>query len=303
MTVVSTQWRWNNAVPWCSSPAATTEPWYLLDTQLKNWVNAIADPTKISVVVDPGQNTTRNSTTNVGWILSLPETGNHMQFMVRPGNATSAGATYPFLWLWGRTPGTGNNGMGTWTDSANAMDSAAITPPTATVRMIFFTAYEADVALPWFFVGYWPIDSLASGIRGAMLCRTDYSTGTIGANNPVPAGTSPWVLLGHQNSYLNLSQPADTRITGIKGTVLTGVTNSFQRDYDAALSPLLSYGNTLTEPLIPWGFRYPIGKLPDCLLIGSINFGLPLETIVYNTKTYIKLSTMSARVGYWLRIN
>lgn len=305
MTVVTSQFRWDFGTPWCSGAGASAEPWYKINTQLLAWVNGINDANKISIVFNPAQNTTLNSATSVAWLLSTPESSNHLRFFGRPGNSSSSGDTYNTYAWWGRTAGTANNGLGNNTDNVQLVDSSCvISAPSATVRQLFFTAYEFDTALPWFFIGQWAIDSLSSGIKGTMIARVDYSAAAIGNNNPVPSGTSPWVILQNAPGYINIAQTADTRATGLKGTTANGLTNAYLRDYDMSYAPQIPLGGVFYKPSIPWGARYPIGRLPDNILCTGLgSYGVALETVVYAGKTYTKLSNTSARVAYWLRID
>jgi len=263
MTVVTSQFRWDFGTPWCSGAGASAEPWYKINTQLLAWVNGINDANKISIVFNPAQNTTLNSATSVAWLLSTPESSNHLRFFGRPGNSSSSGDTYNTYAWWGRTAGTANNGLGNNTDNVQIVDSScAISAPSTTVRQLFFTAYEFDTAL------------------------------------------SPWVILQNAPGYINIAQTADTRATGLKGTTANGLTNAYLRDYDMSYAPQIPLGGVFYKPSIPWGARYPIGRLPDNILCTGLgSYGVALETVVYAGKTYTKLSNTSARVAYWLRIN
>lgn len=304
MTVVSTYFRWDLATEWCSSAAATTEPWYIINTQLSNFCTAVGTD-KIAITLNPAQNTTLNSATNVSWLLSFPETSNHMQFGLRPGDSASAAPSYSYYWVWGRTPGTANNGLGTFADTAVSTSTGfQITSPTASNRVMGLILYEADVAQPWWYFGYWDINTTGSGLRGVGFYRMDQSAAAVGASNPIPANTSPWAFLHHSSSTILWGQSVAVRNLGVHGTTNTFITaNYWQTELEAMMCPTFQYPGTFYKPTVIWGQRYPMGKLPaDCMLVGTANYGSTLETITFEGKKYTKVTNSSSARSLWVRI-
>lgn len=304
MTVVTSNFRWDLSTPWCSSAGATTEPWYYINTSLANFCSAVGTD-KIAITLNPAQNTTLNSATNVSWLLSFPETSNHMQFGLRPGASASSAPSYSHYWVWGRTPGTGNNGLGTFNDTAIATGTGfQWTSPTSSNRVLGMILYEADVAQPWWYIALWDINNTSSGLRGYGFFRADQSAGAVGPSNPIPANTSPWIWMHHSSSTVYFGQTVAVRNLGVHGTTNSFISGSYwQSDQEAQMAPTLQYPGTFYKPTVVWGHRHPMGKLPaDSMLIGTANYGSTLEVITYEGKKYTKVTNSSSARSLWMRI-
>lgn len=304
MTVVATYFRWDLATEWCSSPSATNEPWYIINTQLNNFCNAVGTD-KIAITLNPAQNTSLNSATSVAWLLSFPETSNHMQFGLRPGDSATAAPSYSHYWVWGRTPGTANNGLGSFADSIPATTTGfQWTSPSSTNRQMGIILYEADVAQPWWYHGRWDINTTSSGLFGYGFFRMDQSAAAVGASNPIPANTSPWVFMHHSSSTVSLGQTVAVRNLGPHGTTSSLISGTYwQGDVEAMLAPTLQFTGSFYKPTVVWAHRYPFGKLPaDCMLIGSANYGSTLETVTFEGKKYTKVTNSTSARSLWMRI-
>jgi hypothetical protein len=289
MTIVTSTFSWNYGQPWCSSASATTEPWYKINAQLANWIAGIGDSNKISMAVNPSQNTTLNSNTDVGWILRMPEAdvagaATCIDYMRRAGNSTYASPTYYFTYT-GWAAGSANNGRGSYSaNNYQYQNMTALPVPTSTLNNTLITTYEADVSLPWFtftqLQGYL--------VWNFIIARLDVSTNSIPTASDWPStGLAPWAVI-----YMYQGDMGITTVSGLANTVYPPKGTSY--------SSVLTFTQTgQTFPKVP-GYLFrtrpmmadagPIGAIKDDLFLLSASNTAYLETVVVGAKTYTRIS-------------
>lgn len=154
MAVVTTTFSSAAGDLWASPTWVSTDPSWKLDVQLTNWVNAINDASKISIIHDPGDATARGSTDLVRWLLRCRESDTSSDYGLsfgvnRADGATQSPAISGLRCYYARTAGASNNGAGTLSEIS--ISNVQLLPQSMpSYAMDYRTAYDAEGASPWF---------------------------------------------------------------------------------------------------------------------------------------------------------
>lgn len=149
MAVVTSTFSTTANQVWASPTWSTDDPSFKLNTQLTNWVNAINDPTKISLIHTPGNATSRASDQTVRWLFRAREadTGSDYGFgYARIASDYSQFNNGNVFAYFQRSVSSDNNGAG----SFSVINSSRGRIRLDQANVSHFTAYEAAGQVPWF---------------------------------------------------------------------------------------------------------------------------------------------------------
>lgn len=288
MTVVTAQTvHSTQPTAWITGAADTTSPWFWVHGHLSAWVTGVGDPAKINILQAPNQATAYTSTLLTQWLLETQEAGANtgIQFLARYAGNTNT--SYPQCYQ-ARTAGAGNNGYGTYASYGSSVQRLNLDGPTR-----FFVAYEADVALPWFWFGQvvrTTNGTAAETFTGQMISRLDRTvTGTV-------PNTAPWVTMSYSGTTTVHATPtsqATTTLpwTGINSTGIEGAENGF-----GLWTNIDTVARTYVGPGWIIGNNYYLGvpNMDCCRISLDSSPALPIAdglfTIIDNGNTYAGIS-------------
>jgi len=296
MAVITTTFSSTSGAAWASSTWASGDPSWKLDVQLTNWVNAINDASKISIIATPGSATARGSGDLVQWLLRCRESDTSSDYGLNFCGANASGSAMPYNpcgAYYGRTAGSANNGYGNYGGLITM--SAGATPISTSDRAADYrTAYDAEGATPWFAF----MSNMFSGSNSGtlhFLCRLSLSNMASGSYYP-SSGLGKWIYATVGNtSYTTVALP------------------QFVTPQRNILAPYIGVGSyrTLRAPQPPdgrgdgyffklgaqYGDSHFLGEPTYDMLVSSGQTGTWGDTVILESKTYTRA------VGcLWVRI-
>jgi hypothetical protein len=295
MAVVTTTFSSAAGDVWASPTWVSTDPSWKLDVQLTNWVTAINDASKISIVHDPGDATARGSTDEVRWLLRCRESDTSSDYGIRFCNMQAGGANTSTQGIYyGRTAGSANNGAGAAT-FANITSAGVVAGSLASYAADYRTAYDAEGATPWF--AFMSKITLSGQDLGSInfLCRL--STANMAAGSYYPSsGLGKWVYVSLSGNYY-YQAPSVYFLTPQRNTsapyvgVLTSRELRFPR-------PALTSGDGYFFKLgAQYGDTHFLGEPTYDMLVSNGATGGYNDTVTLEGKTYTR-----AIGGLWVRI-
>jgi hypothetical protein len=292
MAVVTTTFSSAAGDLWASPTWVSTDPSWKLDVQLTNWVNAINDATKISIIHDPGDATARGSTDVVRWLLRCREsdTSSDYGFSFCPMNAGGADVLTAAAY-YARTASSDNNGAGTFS-TTSITGSQTIGDSLTAYAVNYRTAYDAEGATPWFAF----MTRTDSG-DGALhfLCRL--STANMAAGSYYPStGLGKWIYVA-QGGYVYTSSILPQFVTPQQGITAPFIGVAASRTIRAP-QPIATNGNGYFFKLgAQYGDTHFLGEPTYDMLVSNGATGTWGDTVIIESKTYTR-----AVGGLWVRI-
>lgn len=290
MAVVTTTFSSAANDKWATSTWAATDPSWKLDVELTNWVNAINDATKISIIHDPGDATARGTSDEVRWLLRCRESDTSSDYgfsfctqLAGGGQSSNCGTYYA------RTAGSGNNGAGTYNTIVSS--SGAATAQSLSQAHSYLTAYDAEGANPWF-----AFSSYAGGLASLnMLIRL--STANMAAGSYYPAtGLGKWIYITAASASFSSSTLPEIfcpqRSTAAPYIGINGPSRLLR-----APRPYATVGDGYFFKLgAQYGDAHFLGEPTYDMLISNTTTGAFNDTVVLESKTYTRVYG-----GIWIR--
>jgi hypothetical protein len=286
MAVVTTTFSSAAGDLWASSTWAATDPSWKLDVQLTNWVTAINDASKISIIHDPGDATARGTTDEVRWLLRCRESDTSSDYGLNfcaatcSGNAASVGSYYS------RTAGSSNNGAGSYS-TINMPSGGTLAQPTSSYAVSYRTSYDAEGANPWFAFATHVVRgaSLDSSIN--FLCRL--STANMAAGSYYPSsGLGKWIYASFKGTgYTTTSLPEFvTPQRGISAPYIGVISAKTLR----APQPTSTYGDGYFFKLgAQYGDTHFLGEPTYDMVVSNGATGTWGDTVTLESKTYTRV--------------
>lgn len=292
MTVVfdSKMYAANTAFMPTASCLAADNPGAFINDTVTAWVNAIADPTKISIVRDYRGATSYAAGQVVRIQMNTPEGAGAAAGILFGATVTEAavGTTQAPLY-YGWSASASNNGYGTYTTYL----SSRICKPALTAPFGVNISYEADVALPWICVNIYTGTPDSTVLLLSRLDRSGVTNDSYGSY----VKSAPWhYTIFTSSTAAGTSVPINGLTTPIEGVVLssnqdsgnvTGWTVPSGVDIAAFPAPMVG------------GLGY-IGTInPDCAFMtgGTTPHPWQNESITLFGKTYRR-----ATLNLWMRV-
>jgi hypothetical protein len=295
MAVVTTTFSSAAGAVWASPTWVSTDPSWKLDVQLTNWVTAINDASKISIVHDPGDATSRTGSAVVRWLLRCRESDTASDYGIIFAGSPADGVS-PAIQsgsYFARTAGSANNGYGSYQQNI-ASGSAFPFYSMGSHACDFRTSYDAEGATPWFaFIS----NNVNSGTNyGTLhfLCRL--STANMAAGSYYPSvGLGKWFYAVLNSSYTTTSLPAFVTPNSSQSAPYIGV---FQSATLRAPQPNSTRGDGYFFKLgAQYGDTHFLGEPTYDMLVSNGNTGTWADTVILEGKTYTR-----AVGGLWVRI-
>lgn len=282
MAVVTSSFNAAANTVWASSTWNSNDPSYKINTEITNWVNAINDSSKISLLLNPGDATARGSTDYVHWQLQCRENDTSSDFginFLRRYSGTNGTNSSTHAGYHTRNAGTANNGYGTYTAYGHVTGNQ-----TLTAEINYFTAYEASGSTPWLIVS---MENAAKDARNFYaLLRLDTSALASGSYYP-STGLGKWVYTSHQNASLTalLTTPQSSNTSPYKGSASSSSINLFYPIPDSSLGD--SYFFRLAGQ---YGANHYLGQPTTDIIVSNANTGVWGDTTTIAGTTYKKVS-------------
>ena len=305
MPVVTAAWSISSSTNWITSTGwVSSDPSFKVHQQLSAWVSGIGNTSIINIQRTPNDATSKSSGDGVAWVLQTRDgdTGSDWGIMYHPRRADTSSTwnttqSWPIVGgrgssYYGRTPGTANNGYGTFTDNIGntTQDNEDLT-----VAGNFFTAYESSGTLPWF-VYAWENSTRSSRRMYAMF---RLSTEDLSPTSYYPSsGISKWLyLVAYQGNSAIMTPIKDVGIP-LKGMYSSGaLVPSFQTPRN-----ITNVGGFFFRTDAQYGDVHHLGKITSDLLISNQYTGVWGDTIVINSANYTCLGNLSYNGGtYWIK--
>lgn len=290
---------------WASPTWSADDPSYKLNTQLTNWITAINDPAKIEMIHNPGNATSRSSSSGVRWLLRARDgdtaNGDYGLIFCNRIAGASSGAPSPYSGCYfGRTDSSSNNGAGTF--AGNIDNSSGDNGWNLEVARSHFVAYEATGSLPWFVYGTKRSASGGSGFMQAIL-RLDTSAMAAGSYYP-SSGLAKWLLLttyDENSSYAMCFTPQARSTTPAIGVQPTSSTDNWAFGTGPSFAaPKSGRGDGYFFRLSGiFGDTHYLGQPTQDILLSSAATAAWGDTVTFSGVTYTNLEC--AGVGFWVR--
>lgn len=284
MAVVTSTFNTTTSTNWASSTWVSTDPSWKLNTELTNWITAINDPNVIELVQNPGNATSRTTTSYVKWMLRARESDTSSDYGIifadryaGTGNSSSPDQTY-----YARTVSTSNNNYGTFSTVGSSIGNEDFT-----VATNFFTAYEASGSTPWFVFCNENATKTARSLR--MLLRYDNSS--VVAGSYIPTGIGKWLYFNQGSVRYpinNVNAPykgaPDSTAAALRGPI-----------------PFTTYGNGYFFRLgTQYGCNHAAGTVTNDIIVSNTSTGVWGDTTVLEGVTYTCMGNTSS-VNHWVK--
>ena len=310
MAIATSSWTISANTNWITSTGwVSSDPSFRLHQELNTWVTGIGSTSIINIQATPNDATTKSSSNGVGWFLQTRDgdTGSDWGLIFHPRRAdtSSSGSTAQGAILratgasyYNRTPGTGNNGYGSYTNTPNGGEASACEDLTANGRVSVI--YESAGNFPWFVYAWERTSDLGSRIVRALF-RIDASDLESGSYYP-SSGVSRWVSIALGDTYSFYRTPIKDVGVPLKGLFLSGYRN-FE-------FPIPDSGSNVAgifyRPYPQYGDVHYIGIIPnDLILLSNTSTGVWGDTITINSITYTCIGNYTGLAGktydLWIR--
>lgn len=288
MAVVTSTFNTTTATNWTSSTWVSTDPSWKLNTQLTNWITAINDTTIIEKVADPGNATTRASTSYVQWTLRARESDTSSDYGIafhrRQGAQASnndSGQTY-----YNRSASSSDNGYGTLTYTGSSISNEIF----SSGGWNFFTAYEATGTTPWF---VYTSENVAKTERHYR-CLFRYDNSGVVAGSYIPTGVGKWVYM--LNGVIRI--PISNITAPFKGFVNSTSNFSFRHPTPMATNGDGYFFRAETQ----YAGMHALGSITNDLLVSNTNTGVWGDTTTIDSVTYTCIgSNTNTSANYWIK--
>lgn len=292
MAVVTSAWSISSAKDWITSTGwVATDPAYLLNTQLTNFVTGINDSSKINIQATPNTATTKTTTNFTSWFLQCRDGDTSSDYGImfhgrQGGQGTGYSGSYAGNY-YARTTSTANNGYGTYSTVGSNISCEDLT-----VAGSFMTAYETTGTTPWF-VYSWENAAKSSRIVRALL-RMDTSGLETGGYYP-STNISKWIYLTSRNDVdPRIHTPIADLVYPPKG--IWGSDRAFR-----APIPVTTTGNGYFFRLAAqYGEAHYLGNPTSDMLVTNTSTGVWGSTITFGTTTYTCLGSQS-NCNLWIK--
>ena len=303
MPVVTAAWSISSSTNWITSTGwVSSDPSFKVHQQLSAWVSGIGNTSIINIQRTPNDATSKSGADGVGWILQTRDgdTGSDWGIIFHPRRAQpnpdwntnhsylyGRGSTY-----YGRTPGTANNGYGSFTGE---LGNTVWNNENLTVAGNFFTAYESSGSLPWFVYAW----ESASRDDRRMYGLFRLSTEDLAPTSYYPqSGISKWLYLTAYPGNSAMMTPIKDIGIPLKGMYSSGaLVPSFQTPRNTTI-----HGGFFFRTDAQYGDVHHLGKITSDLLISNQYTGVWGDTIVINSANYTCLGNLSYNGGtYWIK--
>lgn len=278
---------------WASATWSPSDPSYVINTHLTNWITAINDPTIISMVHSPGDATSRTGSSLVRWLLRARGEGDTSSdygiiFLEEPADGSSASSASGCYYA--RTAGTANNGAGAFSSIASTGGFSL-----SSARS-HFIAYEGTGTRPWFAYSNTILGTPGSGYTH-VLARLSTSSAVAGSYYPT-SGLGKWAYFVGESS-LKLYTP-QARIN----TPYIGIPDASTRT-PVIPYPDITYGaNYFFKIPGLYGPVHYLGETSSDLLLSSGVTGNWGDTVVFSGVTYRSLETNNNNMPHiWARVS
>lgn len=296
MAVITSSFSSTAGQVWASPTWDPADPSYKINTELTNWITAIGDPAKIEMIFNPGNATSRGSTSVVRWLLRAREadTGSDYGLVFVPREAGSAaGVSVDTGTYFSRVPSSSNNGAGTY-----SVISPLDNPFSLSVARSHFTAYEATGSTPWF--AYSNFDGTNSSNTGStyLLCRLNTSNSIAGSYYP-STGLGKWAYMFTNVSTFKVTTPQSRVTPPYIG--LPNISNPPDLPY-----PNQSYGANYFFKLPGlYGSSHYLGDpSPDILVSPSTTTAVWGDTVDFSGNTYRCLKASGSNIPvFWVKVS
>lgn len=292
MAVVTTTFSIPANTNWASSTWAVTDPSYKLHLQLTDFVNAINDPDKISILLNPGNATSRSTTSFVPWVLQMregdTENGDYgILFKGRyAGTSSTSTGTYNGAYYL-RTAGTSNNGYGTFSTIATNVSNETFTSD-GTV----FIAYEATGATPWFIYA-WENSARSARFANALF-RCDTTGISAGSYYP-SVGLGKWIYAYSNSTGWNTNTPQASVLAPYKG--INSASGTLRHP-----TPNASTGtNYFFRFASQYGDSHYLGDITGDILISNASTGQFGDTTTIDGINYTCIGSLSGGSNNWVK--
>jgi hypothetical protein len=292
MAVVTTTFSIPANTNWASTTWAVTDPSYKLHLQLTDFVNAINDPSKISILMNPGNATSRSTSSFVPWVLQMREgdTGNGDYGILFKGrNAGTANTSTSSLHgtYYARSTSTSNNGYGTFTNIVTAVGNETFTSD-GTV----FIAYEATGSTPWF-IYVWE-NSARSARYANALFRCDTSGMDVGSYYP-SSGLGKWIYAYSSGGAWYTNTPQASILAPYKG--INSGSGTMRHP-----TPNGTYGtNYFFKFASQYGDSHYLGNVTQDMLTSNTNTGQFGDTTTINGINYTCMGNFGSSTNLWVK--
>lgn len=276
---------------WANTTWSATDPSGKVNTQLVNWVTAINDPNKIEIVLNPGNATSRSTTSYVGWLLRMREGDTSTDYGIAykfryagTANTNSSGTIGPYH---NRTAGTGNNGYGSFTTLSISDANESFT-----VDGTVITAYEAVGSTPWFLYAY--ENNARTARRMDLLLRCDTTNIVSGSYYPA-SGLGKWIYALSIGNGTSAFTPQNSFLAPYKG--INGTTVSLRHP-----TPTATFGNNYFFRLAAqYGNSHYLGDVTNDILVSNTATGQFGDTMTLSGVTYTCLGNMPSSGNFWVK--
>lgn len=292
MAVVTTTFSVPANTVWANTTWSATDTSGKVNTQLVNWVTAINDTSKIEIILNPGNATSRATTNYVAWFLRMREgdTSSDYGIMYKgryAGNASTSSSGYIGSYN-NRISSTANNGYGTYNNV-----SPTLTNETFTNDGTVFIAYEASGSTPWFMYA-WESNTRALR-RMDLLMRCDTTNIVSGSYYP-STGLGKWVYAISTGNGTDCYTPQNSTLAPYKGV---NTTTSMGLRHPV---PNATYGsNYFFRFSGQYGNTHYLGDVTNDILISNTSTGQFGDTMTLNSVTYTCIGNMGPSSNYWVK--
>jgi len=290
MAIVSTTFTSAANDKWANSTWLSSDPSYKLNTELSNWITAINDSTKISLIHTPGNATARGTSDEVRWLLRCRESDTSSDYGFSFASAYAGGGQLNGCGAYfARTAGSANNGSGTY--STIYSSGGAATAQNLSQAHTYLTSYDGDGVTPWF-----AFSSYSGGLASLnMLIRLTTVNMASGSYYP-STGLGKWIYLTAASASFN-SGTLPEIFCPQRGTAAPYIGINGTGRLLRAARPYSSQGDGYFFKLGPqYGDTHFLGEPTYDMLISNTSTGAWNDTTVVESKTYTRVYA-----GLWVR--
>jgi hypothetical protein len=307
MPVVTSTWSTTANTNWITSTGwVSSDPSFRLNQQLSSWVTGIGNTSIINIQATPNDATSRSGGDGVTWILQTRDgdTGSDWGIIFHPRRADTSGSFFANQWpqlggrggsYYNRTPGTSNNGYGSYTLLGNSSNESE----NLTVASNFFTAYETSGDTPWFVYSY---ENAAKTVR-KIYAMFRLNTEDLSETSYYPqSGISKWIYLYASNDATSpIMAPIKDQGIPFKGMFDSGALTLRH----ATPRNTSTFGGFFFGVDGQYGDCHYLGKITTDFLVSNTFTGSWGDTITIQGSNYLCLGINgpSNIQTYWIKIS
>lgn len=277
---------------WASTTWNVNDPSYKINTELNNWIAALADPTELVVVKNPGNATSRSTTSYVPWLIQCNKTDPSVDYGFlfagrHAGTGNSTSSTYKGSYT-NRTNSTSNNGYGTYSSYGPTSGNVSFT-----VAGTMIVAYEAAGALPWFMFA-WENETRTDTIWECLM-KCDPSNQEAGSYYP-SSGLDPWLYAWSPGGGIGLHTAQNGYGAPYKGI------NAYNETLRGPTPAATPYGDNYFMRFGPqYGNTHYLGIVSNDFLTSNTTTGQFGDTLTLASDDYICLGAIWSGANVWVK--